>query len=206
MKNIFISVLILVIVATGSSKAQSHDKFLCGLSWEMGVPMNNTNFLDKTSLTGGKFEIRRFISKNFSLGGSLNWNSYYQYFAKATYSNTDQTQAVTTDMYRYIYTLPVALTGHYYFLSGKLVKPYVGMALGSQYSEQNLYFNIYQNTSKNWGFLLRPEIGLILTPQPWHGIGILLGSGYSFSTNKNSSLRIENIQNLTFQMGLVFSE
>jgi outer membrane protein W len=206
MKNIFAALIILAVIASGSCMAQPHKDFLYSLSWEASKPLSNNSFLDKTSFAGGKFEFRKFIDRNFSLGVFINWNSYYQYTPRTTYTNTEQSQAVTTDMYRYIYTLPFGITGHYYFDAGKQVKPYVGLALGPQYSEQNLYFNIYQSTSKNWGFLLRPELGVIVMPRYWHNAGILLGSGYSFSTNKNNSLGIKNLQNLTFQVGLVYSE
>lgn len=206
MKKKYIVILIAVfLIGTHSAKAQAF-KNLFGISWEISVPINNNNFLDKTSLAGGKFEYRRFINKKFSLGGFINWNSGYQYVPKATYNNADATQAVTTDMYKYLYTAPFGVSGHYYFSTRNLINPFIGLGLGAQYSEQNLYFNIYESTSKNWGFFVRPELGIIITPHPWHNMSFLLGSGYSFSTNQNNNLGINNIQNLTFQLGLLFSE
>lgn len=205
MKNKFIALLIIVLSATDAVKAQTF-KNLFGISWEIGVPLNNNDFLNKTSIAGGKFEYRRFINKKLSVGGFINWNSYYQYIPKATYNNVDATQAVTTDMYRYIYTAPFGVSTHYYFSTRNLINPFIGLGLGAQYSEQNLYFNIYESTSKNWGLLVRPEFGIIITPHPWHSMSFLLGSGYSLSTNKNNNLGINNIQNLTFQLGLIFFE
>jgi hypothetical protein len=182
----------------------AQDKNLTVLSWEIGFPGNNNNFLSKTSFEGGKIEYRHFIKDDLSVGVFLDWNSYYEYFPTATYTNNEQTQAVTTDMYRYIYTLPFGVNAHYYLKTGGLVRPFFGLSLGAQYAEQKLYYNIFYNEAKNWGFMARPELGVIIKPAPLSAFGLLLGGSYSFATNGNSNYGFNTLQSFNIQIGLVF--
>jgi outer membrane protein W len=187
-----------------SSQAQVYSRNMFVVAWEIGLPVSNNDFLSKTSFSGGKVEYRHLIKDNLSIGGFFNWRSYYEYFPTATYENEDKTQAVTTDMYRYIYNLPMGATVHYYFKGGDMIKPFAGLGLGAQYSEQSMYYNIFVSEDKNWGFLVRPEVGAIIKFQDqW---GALIGASYAYSTNKNPSLGIKNLGDVNFQIGLVFTE
>ena len=206
MKNKIICTLSLIFFLGNEINAQWHDKNLAAISWEIGFPGNNKNFLSKTSLSGAKIEYRHFIKENLSVGAFLDWNSYYQYFPSATYTNNDQTQAVTTDMYRYIYTLPFGANAHYYFNVGKIIRPFIGLSLGAQYAEQRLYYNIFLSEAKNWGFLARPELGLIIKPNQLSAFGVLLGASYSYATNANNDYGFNSLQSFNIQIGIVFSK
>lgn len=173
---------------------------LYGLSWEISVPTNN-DFLDKTSLAGGKLEYRHFLlGKPISLGVAVSWNSYEQYIPTQTITYGGGNKAITTDMDRTIYTVPITAIGHYYFNWGKPVLPYVGVGIGTQYSEQHIYYNIYENNDYNWGFTVRPEIGVLIRPgqKNW---GILAGASYGYSTNQNDFFGINNLKNVAFNIG-----
>jgi len=50
-----------------------------------------------------------------------------------------------------------------YFKGGKKILPYAGLRLGTQFSDQTMYFNIYSIGEDNRGFMARPEIGAIFT-------------------------------------------
>jgi opacity protein-like surface antigen len=187
--------------ATGTSSPAGAWSNLWGLSWEISIPTNN-DFLTKTSFAGGKFEYRHFFpGKPLSLGVSLGWNSYEQYIPTQTITYDEGSKAITTDMDRVIYTVPVAAIGHYYFNYGKMAMPYLGVGIGAQYSEQDIYYNIFLDEEYNWGFLVRPEIGVLIAPgqKNW---GILAGASYSFATNKNESFNIDNLKNFSFNIGL----
>jgi outer membrane protein W len=204
MKNKALFVVMLSMMTTAIVNAQSYKTNLFVAAWEIGVPVSNNDFLSKTSYTGGKLEYRHFIKHNVTVGGFIGWRSYYEYFPTATYENPEKTQAVTTDMYRYIYNLPMGANVHYYFQGGKMIKPFVGLGLGAQYSEQTVYYNIFYSEDKNWGFLVRPEVGAIIPLQDqW---GILVGATYSYSTNKNDAVKIKSLGDLNFQIGFVFSD
>jgi hypothetical protein len=205
MKNKFIISCLVACCLSVSGYSQSRIHNLYGISWEIGFPVENNDFLSKTSYSGGKIEFRHFIKENLSVGGFFSWNSYYEYFPKATYTNNEGTQAVTTDMYRYIYTFPFGINGHYYFKAGKLIKPFAGLALGTQYSDQRLFYNIYESRDENWGFFVRPEIGAIIKLEENGHFGFLLGATYGYGTNKNDRLGIDHLGNVNVQIGVVFT-
>lgn len=174
---------------------------LVGLSWEISVPTNN-DFLTATSLAGGKLEYRKFLpAKPVSFGVSLSWNSYEQYIPTQTIQYDNGNKAITTDMDRVIYTVPVAALAHYYFNYGKPVMPYAGVGIGAQYAEQTIFYNIFESDDYNWGFLVRPELGLLVMPGRQNRWGILAGASYSYATNKNSTFDLDNLKNFSFNIG-----
>ena len=144
------------------------------------------------------------IDHNLSIGLDLSWNSYYEYKSYQTY-HVDANTDVTTDLYKYLYTLPMAVTAHYYFDTDGIFKPYIGLGMGAVYSSPRLYFNIYELDEENWGFLMRPEIGTIIKFDRTADMGILVGARYSMSTNQEPTFRIENLQAIGFQLGLVWT-
>ena len=204
MKSRIICLIILCFLSIQIVNAQLYSKNMFIAAWEIGFPVSNNDFLSKTSLAGGKIEYRHLIKDNISIGGFLNWRSYYEYFPTATYENPEKTQAVTTDMYRYIYNLPMGASVHYYFKAGKIAQPFVGLGLGAQYSEQTLYYNIFFSEEKNWGFLARPEVGAIFNVQDqW---GILVGASYAYATNSADRFGINSLGDVNIQIGVVFRD
>lgn len=208
MKKIILSAIAMVTGFTVASAQMVPNKTTSGLnnlfavSWEIAVPAGN-DLISATSLAGGKVEYRKFLpDKPLSFGLSLSWNSYEQYYSTRTISYDNDTKAITTDMDRVVYTTPVAALAHYYFNYGQAIMPYAGIGLGAQYSEQNIYYNIFLSSDYNWGFLARPELGVLIAPGGQRNWGVLLGASYSYATNKNSTLKINDLKNISFNIGL----
>jgi outer membrane protein W len=199
MKKFIILTTIICLGSFATGYAQKGSSFF-GLSWEVAVPSNNA-YLSKTSWAGGRIEYRHMIKKDISLGIGMSWNSFDQYVGQKTYTGNGGASAVTTDMIRQIYTLPLTALVHYYpSTNGKTFKPFVGLGIGAQYAEQNSYFNIYQLSNNNWGFALRPEIGAnyMLASE----ISILGTVGYNWASNKNDGLGLTSLSQFTFNLGL----
>ncbi|SHM82406.1 Outer membrane protein beta-barrel domain-containing protein [Chitinophaga jiangningensis] len=189
-----------------SAFAQSNNKMtnLFGLSWEISIPTNN-EFLDKTSLAGGRLEYRHFLpNAPVSFGLGLSWNSYEQYTPTQTVYYKDGNSAITTDMDRVIYTVPVTATAHYYFNSWKPVMPYIGVGLGAMYAEQTIYYNIFEDNTYNWGFVVRPEVGVLIRPNNGNW-GILAGAHYQYATNKNDLFDQNSLKSFGFNVGFFLS-
>lgn len=200
MKKYIILGLVLTL-GFGSSFAQGRMNNLFGLSWEIAIPTNN-DFLDRTSFAGGKAEYRHFLKQApVSFGIAVSWNSFEQYIPTQTITYKDGNSAITTDMDRIIYTVPIMATAHYYFNYGKKAMPYVGLGIGTQYAEQNIYYNVFEDTQNNWGFAVRPEIGVLIRPNGGNW-GILLGAAYSYATNKNDLFQNDNLKSFNFNIGL----
>jgi hypothetical protein len=187
----------------GSSVSSAFDNFFT-FAWDVNIP-TGTKFVDATSWAGGKLEYRKMLANvdNVSVGLDMSWNSYFEYKNYQTYHYNDRTD-ITTDLYKYNYTLPLALTIHKYFPNNSIFIPYGGIGIGATYSRPSLIFNIYEIYEDNWGFLLRPELGTIIKFDHTSDMGILLGARYSYSMNKEEAFHIDGLESIGFQLGLVW--
>lgn len=202
MKKILFICLAFIAFST-KNKAQSlsfmQDKFFLG--WEVAVPSND--LIKKTSWSGGRFEYRRMVKPNISVGIGGSWNSFSEYVPRTTYQKEDGTGAVTTDLVKDIYTVPVTASMHYYFKGSTHVKPYIGVGLGAQYADQTLYFNIFSVEENNWGFVARPEAGAIVPFNTYWGLYV--SAAYNYASNKNEIYDTKSLSQFAFGLGLVFS-
>lgn len=175
------------------------DLFFVG--YEVSIP-TNSNYLTKTSWSGARFDYHRMITPDVSVGIGVSYNSFDQYFNKQTYQRPDGTGAVTSDMIRQIYTSPITASIRYYF-PGAMVRPYAGIGLGAEYSEQNAYFNIYSVTSTNWGFVVRPEVGALAKFN--RNVGGFVSVAYNYATNNNDAFHINHLAQFPITIGLLFT-
>jgi hypothetical protein len=200
-RKLFFSAVIFMLITTGAIAQTNHAASFnetVAVAWDVNFPINN-KFVNATSYKGIKLEFRRMIKSDLSMGFEVGSNTYDQYSPRKTYQL--QNGAITTDLYTYIYTLPLALNVYHYFNVSKMVTPYIGLALGATYSQQKIYYNTYVSDDENWGFLVRPELGAIIKFQ--EGMGILVGARYSYSTNTESSFKINGLQSFGLQLGLI---
>src|SRR5438270_5840442 len=150
-----------LITLHGAAQIMPADRDLAAFSWEISAPATN-NYITKTSLSGWRFEYRKGIKHNLSIGLAMSWSAFDEYINSNTYSSPGHIKAITTDMIRQVYTLPITLVGHYYLkTNSKIMQPYVGLGLGTQYAEHKAYLNIYELIETNWGFVARPELGAL---------------------------------------------
>ena len=171
-------------------------------NWEFGLPVGNS-FVTNFSALGVNVGYSRFIKDDLAVGTEFGWNNYYQYSARKTYQFSQG--AATTDLYKYIYTLPLVLNVTHYFNGGETFKPYIRLGLGAQYSEQNLYYNVYESTNTNWGFVAIPEIGTTIHFNEHSPSSLNVSVRYKFSTNSAKDLGVNNVQTLNFAVGYVYT-
>ena len=171
------------------------------IAWDAAIP-TNPDFLTKMSFAGWRIEYRHFVKSNISVGIGISRNYFSQYFESQQYTTRDESMTMTTDMQREIVTVPITVNGYYHFKSRRDTKPYVGLGLGAQYSDQTAYFNIYVIREKNWGFVARPEIGIVLTSE--ERLGSYFGLAYNYATNQNEAFRINSLQHVSVTVGMFF--
>ena len=180
------------------------ERDLVAFSWEISSPTSN-NYINETSLSGWRLEYRKGIKNNLSVGLAMSWSAFDEYVHTKTYTTPGKTKAITTDMIRQVYTLPLTVIGHYYFNSkSKILQPYVGLGMGAQYSEHKAYLNIYELIEKNWGFTARPELGTLVKFSSHSPTRALLSFGYNYSTNKNEAFNVDNWSHFTVNVGIGF--
>lgn len=195
---------ILTVVVYGQDDAKGttfwDNQFM--MSWDMAFPTDN-EFLDKTGVYGIRFDYRALGNKNVAFGFSSGWNSYRQKVEKQLYESSDGSRMVYTDMIRRVFELPFTLNGYYYFGASSAVKPYLGVGVGAMFSQQEAHFNVYALKEKNWGFLVRPELGIQLYFR--RDLGMQLYGVYSYATNKNDSFGVNHLEHLGLGAGMFWS-
>ena len=203
MKKLIILIYISFISA-GSINAQTnwHLDHMGLVNWQIATPVS-TNYLKETSLAGGSVEYRKFIKQNMSVGIGLAWNSFEQYIPPKVYEKPDGSQALYTDFVHQVYTLPIYLNAHYYFGGGDKMKPYAGIGLGAQYSEQSAYYNIFVTEEENWGFVARPEVGLLYRFN--NDFGLHGNVGFNYATNKNDAFKIDDLKHVYYSIGIFWN-
>lgn len=202
MKKIFILLFALVTIQVLKAQGFETAKNKFFLGYEVAIPTGE--FLKETSWAGGNIGYRHMLNPNFSIGIQGSWNSFSDYVAKTTYQKPDGTGAITSDFVKNIYTVPITATAHYYFTKSHKLFPYAGIGIGTQYCDQTLYFNQYSISEDNWGFVARPELGLLFPLK--NAMGMYFNAAWNYATNKNDSFNKDSFQHFAFTLGFVFGE
>ena len=200
MKRLLFLFILAVSIAHGIT-AQDFDGYYTA-SLDINQPVANTNWVNTLSGPGVRLGYHRFLNEKFSLGGDINWGTYKQYQPTETIQN--QSGAVTTDYFKYVYAYGIVLSGRYYIpTSRRLIKPYAGLGLGAAYNKYTLFYNTYTDQTKAWGFLARPEAGLLFRFNERRSIGATIGLHFDYSTAQAKSYGYNSFSNIGFTIGLI---
>jgi hypothetical protein len=197
-KIIVITSLLLVIRSFGYGQAAG-TQLIYG---NINLSTINNSFVSDFSAANGAIGYSFFVRNNLAIGGEIGWNNYNQYAPKRTYHFAGED--ATTDLYKYIYTLPITATITRYFNAGKVFSPYAKIGLGIQYSDQNLYYNVYETTNNNLGFVAIPEVGVKVQFARYSPWCMTAGVRYSYGTNSTSQYNINNIQTFSYSVGFAW--
>ena len=74
-----------------------------------------------------------------------------------------------------------------------------GLDIGGQYSEQSAYYNIFVTEENNWGFVAKPEVGLLWRIGQYAGIHANVG--FNYATNKNEAFKIDELKHVYYSIG-----
>ena len=195
-------ILLLFMTLFSSSLLMAQEKYIY-VNLDVNKPLSNTSWIEGTSSAGGRVGYRGFIRPNFSAGLDLGWSNYDQYEPTRTIENP--TGAITTDYFHYIYSYSGVVSGQYYFKSEDEDRffPYASLGLGANTNEYVLFYNIYEDTERSWGFLARPEAGVLFRFSQRSSLGIMAAVHYDYSTNKSDKFDYSNFSALGFQIGLM---
>jgi hypothetical protein len=175
------------------------------LAWNYQYPLSNREWLEDGSTRGGAIGYKVFLNSNrrISIGGELNWTTFSQYAPTETFYHSNG--ATTTDYFKYVNSYGIVLSTQYYFPLGEkeMFFPYVGLGLGANRNTYTLYYNIYTDQYNAWGFLGRPEAGIVIRFSEGRSLGAIAAVHYDYSTNKNSEFGYKNFSSAGFKIGLV---
>jgi hypothetical protein len=196
MKTALISILMLI-----TSMARAQEKYFY-FALDVTRPIVNTEWISGTSAHGFKAGYRGFFNEKFSAGLDIGSNTIDEY--NPTETQQSGNGAVTTDFFKYVYSYSAAVSGQYNFQVGnrETFFPYVGLGLGVNTNEYVVYYNIYTDSERNWGFLARPEAGILI--KIGNGsLGAMAAVHYDYSTNKSEKFNYSSFSTVGIQVGII---
>ena len=158
MKRIIALVIFCSIVSMTSvfSQAENH----CAINYDMSFGTGDLgDFISAGSFRGSSFQYRHAVTHNILLGVDVAWNVFYE---KKDYdSYTSGTMTLSGIQYRYQNEVPILVAADYLFNPDKDFQPYVGLGIGTIYSERNVSMGIWYVEENPWQFALKPEAGFM---------------------------------------------
>jgi hypothetical protein len=183
------------------SLAQDFDRYFY-FTWNYNIPLSNTNWIGESSPKGLKMGYRKLLTDRISAGFDFTWSVYDQYEPTTTFVSDDG--ALTTDYFKYLYNYGLTINGQYFLpVNSTNILPYVGIGVGAAYNRYTMYYNIYADDDNAWGFLARPEVGVLFTFG--RKVGATIGAHYDYSTAKSEYFALDNFNNYGFNVGLIFT-
>ena len=156
-KIIFLTIFCSLLFTTrGYSQQNDYISFNYAVSFGTG---DLGDYISQTSWRGALFEYRGSITTNLMAGLDIGWNVFYEKKDYDTY--TLGNEALSGIQYRYQNVVPILFAADYLILSEGDFKPYVGLGIGTMYSERSTDMNLYRWQQKTWQFALKGEIGLL---------------------------------------------
>ena len=177
-------------------------------NWDVNYPLANKDWISSTSTRGAKLGFRKFIGieSRVAVGLDVNWAYYHEYQPTETFLQPGG--AITYDYYNDIFQFGIAASGQYYFPlgNGEHFFPYAGLGLGASGNRYTVSYNIYQSEESTWGFLARPEAGILWRIGTRRKLGLMAAAHYDFSTNRSESHGYDNFMNAGFQLGIMLMQ
>lgn len=118
-----------------------------------------SDFISAVSWRGALIEYRMPVKQNLFAGVDLGWNVFYEKKDHDTY--TVGTESLSGVQYRYQNEVPILASFDYLISSDKPLKPYVGLGIGTIYSERATDMNLYRLEERTWQFALKGELGVL---------------------------------------------
>jgi opacity protein-like surface antigen len=200
MKKIIICISLLLPVLTAAAQ---ENYFYINL--DINTPMSNRDWIGSTSARGAKIGYRKFINEKFSAGVDIGSASYSQYFPMEKF--VDGNTVTSTDYFNYVTNYTFAASGQYNFkINPEWLLPYAGIGLGAANNKYTRYYNIYTDVDQSWGFLARPEAGVLVRLSKRRSIGAMAAVHYDFSTAKSEMYNYTSFSNLGVQVGIMLME
>lgn len=203
---------IILILAIGLScvnlmKAQSYGnnmRQIYSLNYQMSIPLGSSrDFVSKASFEGININWAYFVTNHLTVGVDFTYNNYHQKIGKQIYRPNDFT-AINAAQYRYTQVFPLKAQVKYFFTPNRFIKTYAGLGIGALSAGEHTIIQDIDIWNNNWGFLVSPEIGMLIPfgrDAMW-GANVTAGYNYSTNSSKYGNINIDNRQAFYFNVGL----
>lgn len=191
----------------GIASAQSYGndmKQIYSINWQANVPVGSSkDFVSKAAFEGVNINWAYFVTGNLAVGLDLGYNNYHEKFSQRVY-RPDENTAINAAQYRYTQTFPLKAQVKYFFTPNNLVKAYAGLGIGALSAGQHIVIQDFDAWDNNWGFLMSPEVGVLIPFGYDNNWGANITAGYNWSTNKSTlgNIKVDDRQSFYFNIGL----
>ena len=157
----------ILLLVSGSVTASFAQDGYTSLHYDISLGIGSTaDFISAPSFRGFGFDYRKMVSPTIGVGLSLGWTTFYERKDRATYSFTDGTASLTGTQFRYLNALPMHINANYYFGVDGELRPFLGLGVGTMYSERRTEMGQWSSTTDSWQFSLQPEVGVLYPVNP----------------------------------------
>ncbi len=195
MKKIIAISAFFVLVFASNAQSQS----MTTVSYSMGLGTGDLgDYASTFSGRGFTIDYRRMVQPNVGVGFYAGWNVFYDERPFDTY--TVDNRSVSGKQYRYVNSVPLMVATDYYLKPGEDLNPFIGLGVGTIYTERATDMGIYRLTEDAWSFAFAPQVGFMYSINRYAGI--------SFSAKYNMGLASGDFDTtqsyLSFNIGYVF--
>jgi opacity protein-like surface antigen len=193
-KFIYISSF-LMLFTISSAFAQSYSTF----NYSIGIPTSDLgDYISKTSWRGLSYDYRKLVQPNIGVGVTVGWNVFYEEKAYDTY--TLDNRSLSGKQYRYSNNFPLLVAADYYLKPGEDLNPFIGLGIGTMYTNRVTDMGIYRLEQDAWAFAFQPEIGIKYMVSDYAGLN--LSAKYFYGMEAGSISGAQSF--LTLNIGYVF--
>jgi outer membrane protein len=204
MKKIIFIMLVALIGLSTNLHAQRRQYYSAG--WDVSFPMGSfSDYISDPSLRGAFFSGNIFVTDAVSVGFKFGYNSYHENRGRETYY-IDNGLAMTAATYNYAVMAPMQVGGYYHFNVGNMIEPYIGLGLGVNYIDEEIYLQDWEVYDSQWSFLLNPEIGVrISLGETPLALGVRCGYNFNFNSFEAFGTKYDNFQSLNLGLSLSYT-
>ena len=161
----------LVYLPNAFSQVENHLSIQYDMSFGTG---DLGSYISAGSFRGASAQYRYAATDNILVGIDAAWNVFYE--RKDYDSYTSGTQTLTGVQYRYQNQVPLLVAMDYVFTPDKDFQPYIGVGIGTMYSERNTQMGMWYVEENPWQFAVKPEVGMMYKVS--YGSALKLGLKY----------------------------
>ena len=201
-------VLAISLCCAGVARAQywgNGMKQIYSLNYQMSVPVGGSrDFIPNMSFEGININWAYFVTDNISVGLDLSYNNYTHKVGQKIYRPNANT-AINAAQYRYTQSIPIKVQAKYFMAPfGPGLQAYTGLGIGALSAGEHIIIQDIDVWDNNWGFLLSPEIGILIPFGADNFWGANITAGYNWSTNKSNigDMKFNNRQSFYMNAGL----
>lgn len=207
-KLILLSAIILSCAGLANAQSYSYGgndiKQIYSINYQMNVPLGSSkNFVSNASFEGVNINWAYFVTREIAVGLDLSYNNYHEKIGQKIY-RPNENMAVNAAQFRYTQAFPIKAQVKYFFSQDRYIKGYAGLGLGALSAGQHIVVQDLGEWNNNWGFLVSPEVGMLIPFGADSPFGANISAGYNFSTNKSTfgNIDIKDRQSIYFNVGL----